>query len=180
MKKLVILLFSLILSNSMSAGFVGAKVKVTGVTCSMCSNSVNKALSSLTFIDKIEVDLETAVFKLTFKPGGKVIMDDIKKKVEGAGFSVGELIADFNFDSVQISNDFHFLYQNNTYHFVNVKDQYLTKVVSLRFVDRGLTSAKEHKRYSGLTSLKCFRSGKPETCCQKTSASSSRIYHVTI
>jgi len=180
MKKLIILFVSFILSNNVFAGFVGAKVKVTGVTCSMCSNSVNKALSSLSFIDKIDVDLENAVFILSFKPGEKVVMDEIRKKVEGAGFSVGELTADFAFDSLQVENDYHYTFENNIYHFVGVKNQYLNKTVSLKFVDKGLTSSKEYKKYSNMTNLKCIKTGKPETCCNKVSAGYSRIYHVTL
>ena len=52
------MLLALLIDTTAFANFVNAKVKVTGVTCSMCSNSVNKALSSLTFVDKIDVDLE--------------------------------------------------------------------------------------------------------------------------
>ena len=107
----------MLLSSSSFANFVSAKIKVTGITCSMCSNSVNKALSSLKFVDKVEVDLEKAIFNVTFKPNENVIVDEIKAKVEGAGFSVGELIADFKFENVSVTNDFHYQFQNNTYHF---------------------------------------------------------------
>ncbi len=180
MKKLIILLLSAILSHSTYAGFTAARVKVTGVTCSMCSNSVHKALSSLPFIERIEVDLENAVFNLSFKPGQAVLIDDIRRKVEGAGFSVGELVADFSFDDLKIANDYHFKFENSVYHFVDVKNQVLSKTISLRFVDKGLTSGKEYKKYSALTSLKCIKTGKPETCCHNTDASISRIYHVTL
>ena len=157
-----------------------ARVKVTGVTCSMCSNSVQKALSSLAFVDNIDVDLENAVFKLTFKKDAPVDVDAIRRKIEGAGFSVGELVADFNFEKVEIENDFHYSFQNNIYHFVNVKNQQLDKVVTIRFVDKGLTSTKEYKRYSALTSLKCIKTGKPESCCHSHGKGETRIYHITI
>ncbi len=160
------------------ANFVGAKVKVTGITCSMCSNSVHKALSSLSFIEKIDVDLENAIFNLTFKQGEKVIIDDIKNKIEGAGFSVGELSAEFKFSGTSISKDYHYEFEGNTYHFVNVSDQKLDNAVSLKFVDKGLTSSKEYKKYAGLTSMKCIKTGKPDKCCP--ASSTKRIYHVTI
>ena len=143
----------------------------------MCSNSVHKALSSLTFIEKIDVDLENAIFNLTFKEGQHVEIDDIKNKIEGAGFSVGELVADFKFENTSVSKDFHYEFDGSTYHFVGIKDQKLNEKVSLKFVDKGFTSPKEFKRYSALTSMTCIKNGKPSTCCP---ASSKRIYHVTI
>ena len=114
-----------LLSVNSYANFTSAKLKVTGITCSMCSNTVNKALSSLPFIDKIEVDIEKSVYEITFKPSVKVVIDDIKNKVEGAGFSVGELIADFDFEKLDINKDYHFQFEGNTYHFVDVKNQTL-------------------------------------------------------
>lgn len=178
-KKVLSLLLGIILSSSSAfANFVGAKIKVTGVTCSMCSNSVNKALSSLQFVDKIEVDLENAIFNVTFKPNEKVVVDEIKSKVEGAGFSVGELIADFRFTDLAVSKDFHYQFENNTYHFVNVKEQNLNNVIAIRFVDKGLTSTKEYKKYVGLTSYKCIKTGKMESCCAVNK--NTRIYHITL
>jgi copper chaperone CopZ len=176
--KVMYMLLALIINTTAFANFVNAKVKVTGVTCSMCSNSVNKALSSLTFVDKIDVDLENAVFTISFKSSEKVIIDEIKNKIEGAGFSVGELIAEFKFESVAITNDFHYQFQNNIYHFVNVKNQNLNNIVAVKFVDKGLTSAKEYKKYTSLTSLKCIKTGKTEACCN--SNTQQRIYHITI
>lgn len=168
----------MLLSVSAFANFIDAKVKVTGITCSMCSNSVFKALSSLKFVDKIDVDLENAVFVLTFKTSEKVVIDEIKNKIEGAGFSVGELTADFKFDNVTIANDFHYEFESNIYHFVNVKSQKLDAVTSVRFVDKGLTSTKEYKKYIGLTTYTCIKSGKAEACCH--ASAKQRIYHITI
>jgi copper chaperone CopZ len=178
-KKTILTLFIALLTGSSAfANFVSAKVKVTGVTCSMCSNSVHKALSSLSFIDKIEVDLENAVFNVSFKPNVKVVIDEIKEKIEGAGFSVGQLVADFKFNNLNVSKDLHYDFEGNTYHFVNVQDKKLNDVVSIRFVDKGLTSGKEHKKYVGLTTYKCIKTGTSQDCCHM--ASKKRIYHVTI
>lgn len=176
--KSIVLLLALIINAQAFANFINAKVKVTGVTCSMCSNSVNKALSSLTFVDKIEVDLEKAIFTISFKPNETVNIDEIKNKIEGAGFSVGELIADFKFENVSVANDFHYQFQNSTYHFVNVKSQKLNDIVAVKFVDKGLTSTKEFKKYTTLTTFKCIKTGTTEACCN--SNTKQRIYHITI
>jgi copper chaperone CopZ len=177
-KSIFILFIAMLISSSSFANFVSAKIKVTGITCSMCSNSVNKALSSLKFVDKVEVDLEKAIFTVTFKQNEDVVIDEIKSKIEGAGFSVGELIADFKFSNISVTNDFHYQFQNNTYHFVNVKNQSLNDAVAIRFVDKGFTSQKEYKKYVSLTTSKCIKTGKAENCCH--SDDKQRIYHITI
>lgn len=167
-----------LLSVNSYANFTSVKLKVTGITCSMCSNSVHKALSSLPFIEKIEVDLQKAVYEITFKSGEKVVIDDIKNKVEGAGFSVGALVADFNFENLDIKNDYHFQFEGNTYHFLDVKNQTLDKHITIRFVDKGLTSKKEFNKYRGLTTFKCIKTGKSGSCCN--SEINQRIYHITL
>lgn len=165
------MLMAALFSSGVFANFVSAKVKVTGVTCSMCSNSVHKALSTLSFIDKIDVDLQKAEYNLTFRQGAKVSMDAIKDKIEGAGFSVGSLMADFKFSNLAISNDVNFNFANDIYHFVNVKSQRLNGLATLKFVDKGLTSNKEHRKYVGLTKYPCIKTGTMD---------SKRVYHVTI
>lgn len=177
-KSILTLFIAMLMSSSAFANFVSAKVKVTGVTCSMCSNSVHKALSSLSFIDKINVDLENAEFTLTFKSNEKVVMDEIRNKIEGAGFSVGQLIADFKFNDLHVTKDLHYDFEGNTYHFVNVDNKHLNSIASIRFVDKGLTSAKEHKKYVGLTTFKCIKTGTSQDCCHMPSK--KRTYHVTI
>lgn len=172
-----ILLLSLITGKAL-ANFTSAKLKVTGVTCSMCLNSVHKALSSLSFVEKIDVDLQNAVFEITFKIGEKVVIDEIKNGVEGAGFSVGELTTDFDFRNVNMKKDYHYQFEGNIYHFVNVSTQNLDKCITIRFVDKGLTSNKEHKKYMNLTTFACIKAGKSQNCCNTTN--SQRIYHVTL
>jgi len=62
--------------------------------------------------------------------------------------------------------------------FVNVKNQKLNDIVAVRFVDKGLTSAKEFKKYTTLTTFKCIKTGTTEACCN--SNIKQRIYHITI
>jgi copper chaperone CopZ len=178
MKKVFIILSFIFSVQVASAAFVGAKIKVTGVTCSMCSNSVQKALGTLPFISAIEVDLENAVFNVTFRPGQAVSADQIREQVEGAGFSVGQLLMDFQFRDQEVAHDYHFVYAGNTYHFVHVKKQKLDSLVTLRFVDKGMISLKEHKKFAGMTSYDCIRTGRAHDCCG--ASTQGRVYHVTI
>lgn len=68
-------------------------LQASGLTCSMCSNSINKALKTLDFIDKVDADIKNYTFEISFKANSIVDFDKIKKKVEDAGFSVPDFVA---------------------------------------------------------------------------------------
>lgn len=68
-------------------------LQASGLTCSMCSNSINKALKTLDFIDKVDADIKNYTFEISFKANSIVDFDKIKKKVEDAGFSVSDFVA---------------------------------------------------------------------------------------
>jgi len=64
----------------------------SGLTCSMCSKAIFKALTKLDFVDEVKVDIELSKFVLTFKSGKTVMIDQIKSAVADAGFSVQSLV----------------------------------------------------------------------------------------
>jgi copper chaperone CopZ len=65
-----------------------------GLTCSMCSKAIFKALSKLDFVEEVKVDIEKSMYILTFKNGKKVEVDQIKTAVTDAGFSVQSLVSE--------------------------------------------------------------------------------------
>jgi len=64
----------------------------SGLTCSMCSKAIFKALSSLDFVADVKVDIEQSKYILTFKSGKTVVIDQIKSAVTDAGFGVQSLV----------------------------------------------------------------------------------------
>ena len=75
---------------------IDKKKKVTlvasGLTCSMCSKAIFKALSKLDFVEEVKVDIEKSMYILAFKTGKKVEIDQIKLAVTDAGFGVQSLV----------------------------------------------------------------------------------------
>ena len=63
----------------------------SGLTCSMCSKAIFKALTSLDFVADVKVDIEQSKYILSFKSGKKVAIDQIKLAVTDAGFGVQSL-----------------------------------------------------------------------------------------
>lgn len=68
-----------------------ATLVASGLTCSMCSKAIFKALTSLDFVAEVKVDIELSKYILTFKSDKKVVIDQIKSAVTDAGFGVQSL-----------------------------------------------------------------------------------------
>ena len=65
-----------------------ASLKVTGLTCSMCSFSVQKGLEKVQSIKSIEPNLEETTFEITFKDDIFIDFNLIENAVLDAGFFV--------------------------------------------------------------------------------------------
>lgn len=164
-----------------SAQYKKAALQAAGLTCAMCSNATQKALKTLPFIESIDTDLNTTTFLLTFKPNSKVDLDQIREKVEGAGFSVATLKVTANFDQVKVENDTHIPFGGQTLHFMNVKPQVLTGEKEITVIDKDFVPAKTYKKFSAQTKMACYATGTMAACCQSgAKPAGKRVYHVTI
>ncbi len=146
-------------------------LQAAGLTCSMCSNSINKSLQSVDFVDKVEANIKTSTFEISFKPNATVDFDLLKNKVEDAGFYVANFKVTIQFEEVAIKNDSHIEVANTTYHFLNVKNQNINGIKTIRILDKGFVLGKEYKKNSNLTKMECYKTGEEK---------GKRIFHVTI
>lgn len=179
--KSFLIAIALIISVSASAQVRKVTLQASGLTCSMCSNAINKALKSVDYVDKIIANIKTSSFDISFKPGAKVNFDQLKKKVEGAGFSVAKFTALVNFEKETIENDSHVSVAGTTFHFLNVKSQTISGEKAIQVLDKGYVPAKDFKKNQALTKMECYKTGVAGACCTKMGlASGTRIIHVTI
>ena len=180
MKK--IMLFAAILfAVSTSAQVNKVTIQASGLTCSLCSNAINKALKSVEYIDKVYADIKNSSFDLSFKPGSQVDFDQLKKKVEGAGFFVAKFSVFMNFDKVTLEDDAHVVIHQVTYHFLNIKDRNISGEHSFQVLDKGYVSAKTFKKNAIYTKMDCYKTGVAGTCCTKSGVKEgNRIYHVML
>src|SRR4030095_12104075 len=107
-------------------------LQASGLTCSMCSNAINKALKTLDFVDKVDPDIKTYTFEISFKENSRVDFDLIKKKVEGAGFTVSGFVATMLFDNVRVIDGQPITIEDRTFYFVNTNDQSLNGVKQVK------------------------------------------------
>lgn len=159
----------------------GISIQASGLTCSMCSNAIHKSLSSVSYVDKVVANIKSSSFAISFKPGSEVDFDQLKKKVEDAGFFVAMLTADIHFDGLKVEPDAHVKSGNKLFHFLQVKGQTLEGIHSVRILDKGFVPAKEYRKNAGLTAKACYQTGVTGSCCSIDAVSQgTRIYHVTL
>ncbi|MEO6722909.1 MAG: heavy-metal-associated domain-containing protein [Ferruginibacter sp.] len=180
MKNLIVII-ALLFSFGAHAQITKVTLQASGLTCSMCSNAINKSLQSIAFVDKVEANIKNSSFDIFFKPGAKVDLDKLKNKVQDAGFFVAKLEANINFDNVAIANDSHVVVDGTTYHFIDTKDQTLNGNKTIRILDKGFVTTKEFKKNSKYTMMECYKTGVAGGCCAKEGlAAGTRIFHVSI
>ena len=114
-----------------------AEIRATGLTCSMCSNAINKQLKSLPEVVNVETDLNTNTFVVTLSETNSFTPNTFKEKVEKAGFFIGSLILTMNSDMAQKSP---YVIVNGT--------QEKSKEIQIQVLDKGYVTDKEFKKLS--------------------------------
>ena len=120
-----------------NAQIVKAEIRATGLTCSMCSNAINKQLKSMPEVADVATDLNTNTFTVSLKEGNDLNPKVFKEKVEKAGFFIGSLVVTAKSDTIT----------KNSYILVNDKKNNASEV-QFQVVDKGYVTEKEFKKLS--------------------------------
>ena len=163
-----------------SLTIVKAEIQVNGLTCSMCNLSVYKALKSLDFIDSIQTQLNSAVYKLSFKPRSIVDPGQLKKQIESAGFSVGKLELFFLPINEKIESNTHLSYGDFYFHVLTPPSDVTQEFWKAEIKDKKFISAKEFNTIrKGLPAYSCYVTGITGACCAVGVQASKSIYHLS-
>ena len=127
----------LMFSIKSNAQIVKAEIRATGLTCSMCSNAINKQLKSMEEVVSVETDLNTNTFTVTLKEGNDLSPKIFKEKVEKAGFFIGSLLLTAKPETITKSS----------YILVNDKKSNALEI-QFQVVDKGYVTEKEFKKLS--------------------------------
>jgi copper chaperone CopZ len=138
---IVLVSIVLIASTKATAQISKAEIRATGLTCSMCSNAINKQLKSLPEVVDVETDLNTNTFTVKLKEGNTLSPKVFKDRVEKAGFFIGTLILTTKLETIKQS----------TYVLINNVSNSI-KEVKFQVMDKGYVTEREFKKL--LKSLK--------------------------
>jgi copper chaperone CopZ len=127
----------LMFSMQSNAQIIKAEIRATGLTCSMCSNAINKQLKSMAEVANVETDLNTNTFTVTLKEGNSLTPKVFKEKVEKAGFFIGSLIITLKTEIIK----------QEGYIEVN-KASTSNAEVQIQILDKGYVTEKEFKKLS--------------------------------
>ena len=127
----------LMFSIKSNAQIVKAEIRATGLTCSMCSNAINKQLKTLPEVVDVAIDLNTNTFTVTLKEGNELSPKVFKDRVEKAGFFIGSLLLTAKPETITKSS----------YILVNDKKSNASEV-QFQVVDKGYVTEKEFKKLS--------------------------------
>ena len=162
MKK-ILFATAMLISLAVNAQVTKVSMQASGLTCSMCSNAINKSVKSLDFVENVRANIKTSTFDISFKPGTRVDFEALKKKVEDAGFFVSQFVATIHFNNIQVKDNEAVKIGDKTLRFINIKDQALHGEKAIRILNKGFVSSKEYKKNAITAPLK-----------------DSNIYNVTI
>ncbi|MFM9825975.1 heavy-metal-associated domain-containing protein [Flavobacterium sp.] len=134
-----VILLALVVFNfsNANAQISKAEIRATGLTCSVCSNAINKQLKALPEVAKVETDLNTNTFTVTLKENASISPKTFKESVEKAGFFIGSLA--LTSKSSFIKNEKYILVDTKTID----SDQ-----VTFQVLDKGYVTEKEFKKLS--------------------------------
>lgn len=180
MMRLFLIAILFLLNFFANAQVSKVNIQASGLTCSMCSNAINKALKSIDYVDNVIANIKNSSFDIRFKPNAKVDFDLLKKKVEDAGFFVAQMDVTILLNDVEVANDTHIEIDNTMFHFMNVSQQKLSGEKTIQIIDKGYLTDKVYKKNNKYTNMDCYKTGYMGSCCKKSKPSGTRIYHVTI
>jgi copper chaperone CopZ len=134
-KSVLLIVLVTLCSTTSNAQIAKAEIQATGLTCSMCSNAINKQLKSLADVEDVAIDLNTNTFTVTLKDNNSLKPSVFKENVEKAGFFIGSLILTVQPETIA----------NKPYVIVNGKAG-TNKVVQIQVLDKGYVTDKEFKK----------------------------------
>ncbi|MES2240415.1 MAG: heavy metal-associated domain-containing protein [Bacteroidota bacterium] len=142
-KQLIVFVMLFSIMNSYSQ-ITKAEIIATGLTCSMCSNAINKQLKTLPEVEKVLIDLNSNTFMVFLKKNTAITPTTLRKNIEKSGFFVGSMVLTMEVDNIQ-KNTSGFKNASGTYILVDSKDP-ANESIRLKVLNSGFVTKKEYKQ----------------------------------
>lgn len=128
------------------------EIMATGLTCSMCSNAINKQLKAMPEVEKVMIDLNNNTFVVNLKNNSLVTPQMLKSNIEKTGFFVGSMILTMDANNVEPKDNSSFKNASGTYVFVNPDEKPANEKLRLKVLNNGFVTKKEYKKSAKLLS----------------------------
>ena len=142
-QRILVSMVLLSISNFSFADIKWVDVGVNGLTCSICTRSVEMSIRRLDFVDTVVMSLETAEGRIYFESNAPVNFEQLAKAVVNAGFSVRFIKVQFDFHDIDIGTDGLFTYQGQLFKWIDFKIKPNKTQVALKLIDDGFLPKKE-------------------------------------
>jgi copper chaperone CopZ len=140
---LILLLFSIGFAN---AQILKAEIIATGLTCSMCSNAINKQLKKIADVDSVGTDLNTNTFIVYLKKDRNIQPRILKESVENPGFFVGAMVLTVQFNDLNSESKPTVKIDNSTLVFIDDQPEFSNEITKVKIFDKGYVTQKEYKK----------------------------------
>jgi copper chaperone CopZ len=162
------LVFGLFVQSVANSQIQSVSLQASGLTCSMCSRAIYKSLQKVPAVSKVQEDIAHSSYHIQFSDPDKVSLENLKKAVLDAGFSVAWMEVKFNFKNVEVATDSSFKLNYFTFYFVDIDKQKLNGERKLLILDKDYLLERDRKKYAGSYESKPAAEG------------GERIFHVTL
>lgn len=122
-----------------------AEIVATGLTCSMCSNAINKQLKSMPEVESVSTDLNTNTFTVQLKANNTLTPKALKNSIEKTGFFIGSLVLTVDLGAVNTQEDEKVQSKSGTYVFVE-KGKKAAGPMQVQVLNEGFVTKKEFKK----------------------------------
>ena len=143
---LLVMIFGLVPEESF-ARLKWIDVGINGLTCSLCTRSVDKSISRIEFVDSVTMSLENTDGRIYVKDVEAINLKRITKAITDAGFSVRFVRLQFDFRDTQIDKDGCFSFKGQRYQLLQFKSNALPHSVTLTLIDEGFLPKKESNQW---------------------------------
>ncbi len=146
MKNKVFLLLLLFCAFNSFAQITKAEIIATGLTCSMCSNAINKQLKKLPEVEKVDIDLNSNTFTISLKKNTTISPRILKESVQKAGFFVGSMLITIDLDNLKIDDNLKLKKDNLNLVFIDINPKTVNGLTRFKVLDKGYLVMKDFKK----------------------------------
>lgn len=143
---LLILSFGFLPKQSF-AGLKWIDVGINGLTCSLCTRSVDRSISRLEFVDSITMSLENTEGRIYVKDVAAIDLKRITKAITDAGFSTRFVRLQFDFKDIPIDKGGFFAFKGQRYQWLQYKSNPPPNGISLTLINEGFLPKKESSQW---------------------------------